>query len=182
MRNAFITILVGTILLVSGCTEQEGVEVTLKQVIPITPTTSIEITKNLDFNEIDEDKPQNYIIEKSKFRIPVEIKNNNKVDYDDVYIRINKTSDIITKLLLYSYSGEPFKMSQEEYFKFNNKLIAKQTNELTLVGEVRNLPSDLTQGTIKFSLGLYQLNQGKLIPIANSLHEYELKICKTTDC
>lgn len=167
----------------SGCfNESTGVDIKLKQVIPLTPTTSIEITKNLNFSNIDAGSPQDYIIANSKFRIPIDIKNNNRVDYDQVYIRVIKDSPIISNLLLYSYSGKPFETPQEGFFKFDNKLIARQSNELTLVGEVADLPLNLTQGSMDFSLGLYQLNQSQYVPIPDSFHNYKLKICKTPSC
>lgn len=180
----FIIILFLSMLLIinGGCIEEAGIDIKLKQIIPITPTTSIEITKNLNFNDIDIGRPQNYIVANSKFRIPIEIKNYNKIDYDEVYIRIIKDSPLIKNLLLYSYSGKAFETPQEGFFKFDNKLIAKQSNELAIVGEVGDLPLNLTQGIMSFSLELNQLNQSQYTPIQDSLHQYQLKICKTSGC
>lgn len=182
MRKILLILLLGIVLLLTGCPEPSGVDIKLKQVIPITPTTSIEITKQLDFSQIDIGGPKDYILANSKFRIPIEIKNYNKIDYENVYIKVIKDSSIISNLLLYSYSGKPFENPKEGYFKFDNKLISMQTNELALLGEVGNLPLNLTQGTMDFSLALYQLNQTQLVYIPESSHQYKLKICKTSTC
>ena len=53
MKRIFFSILIGLIILLSGCTESTGIDVKLKQTIPITPVTEIEITKDINFTNID---------------------------------------------------------------------------------------------------------------------------------
>jgi hypothetical protein len=166
--------------LVTGCVqEDETVEIKIKQVIPLSPTTTIEITKDLNFDQIDAGKPQDYVTVNSKFRIPIEIENKNNTDYDNVYIKVDQGSDLLNNFLLYSYSGKPLEQIEDNTFKFDNKLLAKQKNELTFVGQVGKLQNNLKEGTIEFTVIIYQGDSlGNKYPI-NSV-KYDLKIYNET--
>ena len=61
---------------IDGCNEldQSGVKVTLKQIIPLSATTRIEITKTINMSELMQyTSSQDYLIEDSNFYVPIEI-------------------------------------------------------------------------------------------------------------
>ena len=160
MKKHYIVFVLILIISFSGCVEDTGVDVQIKQVIPLAPGTTIEMTKdiakNLDFNILDYGKSQDYILTNTIFRIPITIENHEKRDFDNVFIQVRKDSQFIDDFLLYSLSGKAFERTNDGFFKLDTKLLASQTNKVTIVGQVGDLPMNFTEAKIEIIVTLYE--------------------------
>jgi hypothetical protein len=166
----------------SGCSGTEtGVKVTLKQVIPITPTTTIEISKSIEnISTIVETPSQNYVLENTQFAIPFQIENKDNSDYSNVAIRLKIESNLLEIAYPYSYSGQPLSQLQNGFYSVGTNLLARQTNQFLLIGKVGNLPMNLTSAELNFEVELYSMSTNQ--PIANTLSKEKIKICKQANC
>lgn len=187
MKKRYIVFILILIISFSGCVENTGVDVQIKQVIPLAPGTTIEITKeianDLDFNVLDNGKPQDYALTNTVFRIPITIENNEKRDFDNVSIQVMKDSQFIDDFVLYSLSGKAFERTDDGFFKFDTKLLASQTNEVTIVGRVGDLPMNFTEAKIEYTVTLYEETEsGQKSPIKNSQRRHKLIFCKPDSC
>jgi hypothetical protein len=179
-RDYLFAVCLITIIGLSGCSGTEtGVKVTLKQVIPITPTTTIEISKSIENITTIINAPfQSYVPENTQFAIPFKVENKDNSDYKNVVIKLSIESPILETAYPYSYSGQPLNQVQTGFYSIGTDLLAKQTNDFLLIGKVGNLPMNLTSGELVFDVQLYSENQ----PINNTISREKIKICKQTGC
>lgn len=179
--NKFMFIIVMiSIISISGCIN-EDVEIKITQVIPITPTTKIEISKPISIGDIKDvlaTGNRNYILSNNKFQVSIELNNNKDEDFNNVRIRINTDSDLVETLYPYSPSGLPLKELEKGYYDFGSRLLAHQKNELFLFGKIKELPSNLITGTLKISISIYNETDYQI----SDLKDHELKVCRNIDC
>jgi hypothetical protein len=150
------------LIIFAGCIEsQKDIDVQVKQVVPLTPGCYVEISKDINMSNIKFESPQDYIPTNSYFQVPIEISNNIDEDFENIQIVLESDSPIIYNLYLYSYSGHAFEKIGENTFKFDNKLLARQTNEIMIMGQSGFLEQNLIDGSTRFSLRVYGENEKK---------------------
>lgn len=171
MKKSFILILFLLVVIPSGCIQGDDVDVKIKQIIPLAPGTSIEISKDLNMSELKFESPQDDIPTNIYFKIPVEIANNKESDFNTVYIKLLCDSPVLDTLYLYSYSGSPFEKVDENTFKFDTKLLAKQSNEILIMGHANGLQQNLIEGTTQVSLEVYGDNGNGEFPLITNVNK-----------
>jgi hypothetical protein len=72
---------------------------------------------------------------------------------------------------LYSYSGSPFEKVDENTFKFDTKLLAKQSNEILIMGHANGLQQNLIEGTTQVSLEVYGDNGNGEFPLITNVNK-----------
>jgi hypothetical protein len=157
-----------------------GMNITIKQAIPINPSASIELSKPINLSNLSTGKPLAYLLENAFFEIPFDIQNNNKFDYDNVLIKVSLQSPMIQNMSLYSYSGSPLTRREDGTFSMDSKSISRQTNSLLLIGKIGNLPGNLSSGEFYLGIELYNSTLDQQIP--NAYAKKKLKVCKQNDC
>jgi hypothetical protein len=157
-----------------------GVNVVIKQAIPINPSASIELSKPINLSNLSTGKPLAYLLENAYFEIPFDIQNNNKFDYDNVLIKVSLQSPMIENMSLYSYSGLPLTRREDGSFSMDSKSISRQTNSLLLIGKTGGLPGNLSSG--EFNLGIELFNTSLEQPIPKTSTQKKLKVCRQNNC
>lgn len=177
MKKIFATVLLLFCAFSSGCIQENtNVDVTVKQVIPLTPGAYVEISKDLNMSELSFESPQDYIPTNSTFQIPIVISNNKQNDFENVQVELDSSSPIIDNLYLYSYSGHAFEKIGDNVFKFDNKLLAKQNNEIMIMGKCGPLQQNLIEGAISFTLHVYGENgDGQLNQISSTTKTLKIR-------
>lgn len=132
------------LVLFTGCNGTDDITINVKQIIPLTPTTFIEVSMPLNTNQSFEsfhDKLlgiENKIEENKTFAIPIQIENKNETYYN-TKLRLSYNPEYVTVIYPYWNNKQPMKMIDANTFYFDDELTPFSTSKILLVGRTRVL-------------------------------------------